>query len=674
VSVCVLLCLLFCWSLPGCSALDLDTSNLQAGTVVAPELTGGLGWLNTDRPLSLKELRGKVVLLDFWTFCCINCMHVFPDLKKLEAKYAKELVVIGVHSAKFGNERDSNNIRQAVLRYGIEHPVVNDGDFQIWQRYRIQSWPTLVLIDPAGRLVGQVSGEGNYQVLDRAIGKLIEEFDKQGKISRKATSFALEKAKRQEKSLLFPGKITADADSGTLFISDSGHNRIVACSRAGDLLAVIGSGKQGSADGDYTQASFNHPQGLACRGDDLYVADTENHLLRHIDLKERRVTTIAGTGKQSLSGGQGGKARQTPLSSPWDLVLVGSKLYIAMAGSHQIWVLDLASDRIEPYAGSGREEIIDGPLSGAALAQPSGITTDGSKLYFADSEVSAVRSAELKAGGQVQTIVGAGLFVFGDHDGIGKAVRLQHPLGISWHDGKLYLADSYNHKIKLISPLMRSSKTLFGSGRPGLADGTSPQFSEPGGLCTAAGRLYIADTNNHAVRVADLNSKAVTTLQIKRLAAPALLETSGGSDEPKPALESRTRPNLETFTNKAVELRPLTRTNLVINVDLPAGFHLNPDTPLSYQVTQIHGDAIAIDPSSLEGKVQPPRLPISIPCRSGREGSRGSVEVAITIYYCSVADQGTCSVRSLIIRCPISVKAAALNTDIQVHCSTSKNN
>src|SRR5215475_7196021 len=134
--------------------------------VRAPEITGGRGWLNTDKPLSLAALKGKVVLLDFWTYGCINCIHIIPDLKKLEAKYPNQLVVIGVHSAKFLNEKGTENIRQAILRYEIEHPVVNDKDFEIWQSYTARSWPTLVLINPKGKEVGRHSGEGIYDIFD----------------------------------------------------------------------------------------------------------------------------------------------------------------------------------------------------------------------------------------------------------------------------------------------------------------------------------------------------------------------------------------------------------------------------------------------------------------------------------------------------------------------------
>ncbi|HWP45316.1 MAG TPA: thioredoxin-like domain-containing protein, partial [Blastocatellia bacterium] len=402
------------------------------GKVNAPEFPSGMEWLNTDRPLFLRELRGKIVLLDFWTYCCINCMHVIPELKKLEKKYPNELVVIGVHSAKFNGERDTENIRQAVLRYEVEHPVVNDYAMEIWRQYGVRAWPTLILIDPAGKIVGGLSGEGVFEPLDQAITKLIKTFDERKQLDRKPLELKLESQRMPGSLLAFPGKVLADEKTRQLFISDSNHNRIVVVSLDDYAVKeVIGTGEIGLDDGSFEVATFNHPQGMAFDGRVLYVADTENHAIRRIDFEKRTVETIAGTGEQSREYVRiGGQGRQMKLNSPWDLVLHNGILYIAMAGPHQLWQMNPQTGGIAPYAGTGREDIIDGPLDEAALAQPSGITTDGKKLYFADSEVSAIRSADLSADGVVETIVGEGLFDFGDRDGRGSDVRLQHPLGV----------------------------------------------------------------------------------------------------------------------------------------------------------------------------------------------------------------------------------------------------
>src|SRR2546421_206595 len=249
----------------------------QEGRVRAPELEGGRGWLNTDAPLTLAALRGKVVLLDFWTYGCVNCMHVIPDLKRLEEKYAKQLVVIGVHSAKFENEKETENIRRIILRYGLEHPVVNDADFRIWNAYAVNAWPTLVLIDADGYVVGQLAGEGHYDVLDRAVSQLVEDARKRGTLNETPLKLALERAKTGDLPLAFPGKILADERSERLFIADSNHNRVVVTRLDGTLLDTVGTGSRGARDGTFESASFQRPQGLALDGDALYVADTENH-------------------------------------------------------------------------------------------------------------------------------------------------------------------------------------------------------------------------------------------------------------------------------------------------------------------------------------------------------------------------------------------------------------
>ncbi|HEX3230513.1 MAG TPA: thioredoxin-like domain-containing protein, partial [Pyrinomonadaceae bacterium] len=384
----------------------------------APELTGGRGWLNTDKPLSLAGLKGKIVLLDFWTYGCINCLHVIPDLEKLEKKYANQLVIIGVHSGKYENEKETDNIRRVIVRYDIAHPVYNDADFAVWHAYNVNAWPTRVLIDPAGYIVGYVPGEGNYEPIDQAINKLAAEFRARGELNEQPLRLALERASVGDLPLAFPGKVLADEKSNRLFIADSSHNRIVVTSLDGALVEAIGTGQAAAVDGPASAASFFRPQGMALDGDFLYVADTENHLIRRIDLKSHSVETIAGTGRRARGPSKTGPARDTDLNSPWDLQLAGRSLYIAMAGPHQIWKLDLDQKVVGVFAGDGREGRRDGPLTEARFAQPSGITSDGKVLYTADSEANVIR--QIDAGkGEVRTLAGANLFEFGDRDGSG---------------------------------------------------------------------------------------------------------------------------------------------------------------------------------------------------------------------------------------------------------------
>jgi DNA-binding beta-propeller fold protein YncE len=479
----------------------------------APELTGGVDWLNTSKSLSLEDLKGRVILLDFWTLCCINCIHVMPDLAKLEAKYPGVLVVIGVHTPKFDNEKKSDSIKKAILRYEIKHPVINDADHKIWRRFGVRSWPTLVLIDPDGNYYGQISGEGGYEVLDLHIGKLVKEFREKKTLKEDALNFDLIKEK-DPGPLNFPGKVLADAASNRLFIADSTNHRIVITDVAGKKIAIAGNGSEGFTDGPFTDAQFSDPQGMTLNGNVLYVADRKNHSLRALDLKTQRVTTVAGTGEQDRTArARSGPALKIGLNSPWDLLLHKGKVYVAMAGHHQIWTFDPAKSYVAPFAGNGAEDIGDGPLPESSFAQPSGLATDGTNLYVADSEISAIRSVPLSGKGLVKTIVGEGLFEFGDVNGIGNKVRLQHALGVAYKDGKLYVADTYNNKIKIIDPDKRSSATFLG-------DGNTTIFNEPGGLSFAGDKLYVADTNNNRIQVIDMTTKQITTLALEGVERP----------------------------------------------------------------------------------------------------------------------------------------------------------
>ena len=449
-------------------------------------------------------------------------MHIFPQLRKLERKYASELVVVGVHSAKFPTEKETDSLTAAVRRCELEHPVINDAEFRVWQQYSCRAWPTLMFIDPRGNVIGKHEGELTFEQFDTLMSGMVAEFDDLGIMQR--SPLPTTPPAGPQNDLSFPGKVLADEPGGRLFIADTNHNRIIISSLDGEVQQAIGTGEEALVDGPLAQSAFNHPQGMAIDGDILYVADTENHAIRRVDLQVGRVETIAGTGEQGYDRTGGLPGRSTSLSSPWDVVLHDGVVYIAMAGIHQLWSLDLETSIVGPYAGSGREAITDGPLATSALAQPSGITigSDGSggeRLFFADSETSAIRACDLDPDGSVRTLIGLGLFEFGDVDGDDFRVRMQHPIGITHHDGVLYVADTYNHKIKRVLPRTRSAFTVGGSGSPGYVDGPFAQarFSEPSGLSIADGKMYIADTNNHTIRVADMQTSEVATLELTGL-------------------------------------------------------------------------------------------------------------------------------------------------------------
>ncbi len=624
-----------------------------SGKVNAPDLVGGKDWLNVNQPLSLKQLRGKVVLLDFWTYCCINCMHVIPDLKKLEKKYAEELVVIGVHSAKFTNEKESENIRNAILRYEIEHPVVNDADFKIWTRYGARGWPHLVIIDPEGKVVGSLSGEGNYEVLDYIIGALIQKFE--DRINRKLIPLALEKDKLPMSVLSFPGKIIAEEKSQRLFISDSNHNRILVTDFVGNVLDIAGNGSIGMTDGKFQEAEFNHPQGMTISGNSLYVADTENHAIRRLDLEKRTVITVAGIGQQSRTR-NGGPALKTALNSPWDLTRIGNEetIYIAMAGPHQLWTYNPLDETVQPFAGSGREDIIDGLLKQSALAQPSGICSDGTNLYFADSEVSALRWVDLSDGKrEVKTFIGTGLFDFGDRDGDFKQALLQHPLGVDYQDGKIYIADAYNHKIKVADVESRTITTLAGTGKPGIGTKKKPQFNEPAGVSIAKNRLFVADTNNHAIRIIDLPSREVTSLiiDLSEWHRKSRVDTFDLFGNPK--------------TLSLSEKKIASDGKVELTFDLPPHYHLN---PLAAPIVQLK-----VHSPNHEAWISPKIKPsvqgdtIEFPVETGNISAPERVEISVTYYYCRTDNQGQCNIGSLLIDSPLESgdKTVRLNHSLE---------
>ncbi len=656
----------------------------------APSLDGGVAWINTAGPIDLRQLRGKFVVLDFWTYCCINCMHVLPELKKLEQAYPNEIVVIGVHSAKFETEQDSKNIEEAVLRYEIEHPVINDADHVIWNKFHVESWPTLVVIDPEGNFVARNSGEIEFETLDQFFKKVIPYYKRKGLLDATPLRFELAAYKAVDTPLRFPGKILADEQSDRLYIADSNHNRIVVARLDGTLVETIGSGKIGDDDGTYAKASFDHPQGMAIAGDKLYVADTENHLLREVDLKKKRVRTIAGTGKmghgwpgiEDLAGGTGardskhrfaGPPLKTALNSPWALWVHRRHLYIAMAGPHQIWKMPLGrAGRIGPYAGNGREDIVDGPLlppqphqqGYSSFAQPSGLASDGKLLYVADSEGSSIRAVPFDPDGEVTTVVGTAwlpagrLFTFGDVDGQGQSVRLQHALGVLYHDGMLYVADTYNNKIKVVDPRRASSHTLVGTGEPGAEDSPA-QFDEPAGLAYAAGKLYVADTNNHAIRTVDLrNDNRVATLHFEGLQPPT-----------PPKVDSKPSfPGAAEVDVASASVKPLDgKIRLQVTLALPQGYKINPQAPLRYLVEPSAPDGpIARDALGKLATVEVPAatFDIDLPVTGG--AGNDTLKVSLAFYYCQEGSEGVCKAGSVIWTVPLKISADASETTVRL--------
>lgn len=630
--------------------------------IPAPDLDGGVEWLNTSGEITLKDLRGKIVLLDFWTYCCINCMHILPDLAYLEKKYPNELVVIGVHSAKFDNEKESGNIRKAIVRYEIEHPVINDADMVVWRKFEARSWPTLALIDPEGFYCGSVSGEGHRDTLDRIIGQVAAYHRHKGTLDESPVRFDLERNKLPERPLKFPGKILADPAHDRLFISDSNHHRIVISTLDGKLIDTIGTGRLGKEDGAYDYAQFDHPQGMCLVGNTLYVADTENHLLRTVDVDTKTVATFAGTGKQARFGAHGGKLLATSLNSPWDVYALDGVLYICMAGPHQIWSHKIGTPVIQPYAGSGREDIIDGLLTKSALAQPSGITSDGKSLFVVDSEGSSVRKISTKKGGSlsepmgfVETVVGTSdlpngrcLFEFGDVDGVGGKVRLQHPLGIVFHDGKLFVADSYNHKIKVIDPESQQCDTWFGTGKPGTE---LDQLSEPAGLTVVGDQLLVADTNNSRILAIDLKSKEAKEFTVEGLTPPKKVEM-----EETAAVEEADVP----ASDQTVHVKPGESLPIEIRFDLPEDYKLNELFPVKYTVSSKSDQPVVAGENLAKRKsIEPKEGTVSLSIPVTDKTGKAELTLSLSYGYCREGTGGLCKLATSIWKLAIESTDAA---------------
>ncbi|KAM3290783.1 protein SUPPRESSOR OF QUENCHING 1, chloroplastic [Capsicum chacoense] len=635
---------------------DVDA---RKSTTIVPEFPSKLDWLNSA-PLQLgRDLKGKVVLLDFWTYCCINCMHVLPDLEFLEKKYKDmPFVVVGVHSAKFDNEKDLEAIRSAVLRYGITHPVVNDGEMNLWRELGVNSWPTFVLVGPNGKLLAQIAGEGHRKDLDYLVEAALLYYGKEKLLDSKPIPLRLEKdndPRLLTSPLKFPGKLAVDVLNNRLFISDSNHNRIVVTDLEGNFLVQVGStGAEGLRDGNFDDATFNRPQGLAynAKKNLLYVADTENHALRVIDFVNEAVRTLAGNGTKGSDYEGGGTGTAQLLNSPWDVCFEPENeiVYIAMAGQHQIWEHKTSDGVTRAFSGNGYERNLNGSSStNTSFAQPSGISLsrDLKEAYIADSESSSIRAVDLRTGGS-RSLAGGdpvfaeNLFRFGDHDGIGSEVLLQHPLGVLYgKDGQIYIADSYNHKIKKLDPDSKRVTTLAGVGQAGFKDGAAvaAQFSEPSGVVEAEnGRLYIADTNNSVIRYLDLNKSEaeVVTLELKGVQPPVRSKSLK-------RLRRRSGADTQTFV---VNGGSSNEGTLNLRISVPEGYHFSKEAQSKFSIDVDPDNAAEVDP--LEGNLSPEGSAVVHFRRTSASSSTG--RVYCKVYYCK--EDEVCLYQSLTFQVP----------------------
>ncbi|KAH9755578.1 protein SUPPRESSOR OF QUENCHING 1 [Citrus sinensis] len=579
----------------------------------------------------------------------------------------RRFTVVGVHSAKFDNEKDLEAIHNAVLRYGISHPVVNDGDMNLWRELGVNSWPTFAVVGPNGKLLAQLAGEGHRKDLDDLVEAALLFYGKKKLLDNTPLPLSLEKDNDPRlftSPLKFPGKLAIDILNNRLFISDSNHNRIVVTDLDGNFIVQIGSsGEEGLRDGSFDDATFNRPQGLAynAKKNLLYVADTENHALREIDFVNDTVRTLAGNGTKGsdYQGGEKGTSQARLeimnhlLNSPWDVCYkpINEKVYIAMAGQHQIWEHSTVDGVTRAFSGDGYERNLNGSSSlNTSFAQPSGISLspDFMEIYVADSESSSIRALNLKTGGS-RLLAGGdpifpdNLFKFGDRDGMGSEVLLQHPLGVYCaKNGQIYVADSYNHKIKKLDPASNRVSTLAGIGKAGFKDGAAlaAQLSEPAGIIEAQnGNLFIADTNNNIIRYLDLNKEEpeLQTLELKGVQPP-----TPKSRSPK-RLRRRSSPDAQTIV---VDGGLSNEGNIYLKISLPEEYHFSKEARSKFSVDVEPENAVIIDP--LDGNLSPEGSAVLHFRRMSPSVSTG--RISCKVYYCK--EDEVCLYKPLLFEVP----------------------
>lgn len=591
-------------------------------------------WLNVAKPLEISDLRGRIVLLDFWTYACVNCVQTMQQIKKLEEQFGSKLTVIGVHSGKFDNEKNFTEIRKAVIRNDITHPVINDSKMRIWNSFDIKAWPTLVLIDPHGNVEKTYVGEVEVAGAKAGIKKLISKYKYE--LNRDSLPLALEKYSIDGNVLSFPTKIEYAAEFShksrhlpVLFISNAGKNNIIVTSLSGDMILKIGSGASGMEDGGFETASFNAPQGLLYRAGKLYVADTGNHALREINFKEGKVKTLIGSTQrgEALPDKHITEAKSFDLASPTDIEFFPNyeNIVIANSGTHQLLTYNIVKDTISALAGSGAEGVVDGKYPDNQLAQTADMSVYNRKLYFVDSESSSLRVMD--EDGSVKTLIGKGLFNFGNKNGDKSQALMQHPLGLMVDDTGAYVSDSFNHAIKKYDFTSGQIFTIAGGRGRGqsLGVGAAAEFDQPEGITTVLNNFYIADANNNRVVVLNRGSFSTSVLNVM------------------PQLKLQKDDFLQYLPNlqKSEDLMVKADAEIVVKIDLNKGWKINESGPSFINLLELvknnQANLIAsVDWSEIKNKnMKLPKL------KSGK-----NYVVQGVIYYCEDKSGALCYVKS----------------------------
>ncbi|MCX5146563.1 redoxin domain-containing protein [Streptomyces sp. NBC_00320] len=552
--------------------------------VRAPELIGKGGWLNTGgKDLKLADFRGRTLILDFWTFCCINCLHVLDELRELEEKHRDTVVIIGVHSPKFVHEAEHAAVVDAVERYEVRHPVLDDPELATWKQYAVRAWPTLVVIDPEGYIVAQHAGEGHAHAIARLVEELEAEHEAKGTLRRGDGPYVAPEPVATD--LRFPGKALV-LPSGNLLVSDSTRHQLVELAADGEsVVRRIGSGERG-----FGPDAFSEPQGLALLPDgSVVVADTVNHALRRFDPATGAVETVAGTGRQWWQGSPtSGPALEVDLSSPWDVAWWQGKVWIAMAGVHQLWTWDPETGTVAVAAGTTSEGLHDGPALEAWLAQPSGLAAAADRLWIADSENSALRYVEPGGEGAdgyaVRTAVGTGLFDFGHRDGDAGQALLQHPLGVTaLPDGSVAVCDTYNHALRRFDPATGQVSTL------------ATDLREPSDAVLVGEDIVVVESARHRLTRLRLPEEAVRVDAVAHRTQRAATEVAPGTLRLDVVFQAPTGQKLDTRYGPSTRLLVSSTPPELLVEGEGAGTDLFRELALNPEVTEgvLHVSAMA---------------------------------------------------------------------------------
>lgn len=456
----------------------------------ALELPKTLQWLNTPAS-SLHEQRGRVVALAFVNAASAWSWQRLRDLAQLHTRYPGRLQPIAIHVPRFDCERDPQQVLKQLRRQGVSFPIVHDPDWHAWQRFGVDAWPTVLLIDANGQVRERVTGLDSMAELERPLAALCDALPMPTDEDSRAL---VETSPEPRLPLRFPVGLVATPDR--LYVADSGHHRVLECNHGGRVLRQFGMGTADFVDGDLEQAAFRRPQGLSLVRDVLYVADAGNHALRRIMLRSGRVDTVCGNGRAGEPvEGVVANARDVALNQPQSVFATDSEVHLALAGDNRIWTYGLGRGELSCRAGSGQLEVRDGSGSMAAFAQPVALAAVQQMLYVCDALGSAVRSLQLR-NNVVQTLVGQGPWDFGDADGRRENARLQNPqaIALSPDSPLLWIADTGNGTLRTLR---------LGGGEVATVP-LSRRLQGVSGLSIAAGAVWIAETDAHAVLRYDL--------------------------------------------------------------------------------------------------------------------------------------------------------------------------